>query len=451
MLVFISILVAVLALAISGGIGYQLWENIRRVKGLQHYISQLEAERNESQSIISARDGIIANAKQQCQALLSDAESRVGEFKKQEEMLKSEITDLVGKSKELQGQIRSLTESFEFSNLNFYAPHYNFEKALDFERALYNNRESQKALVKANTAIVVQTDFANADKKTIALLSKFLIRTFNSESDLLMKNVDYKNIVVYESRLNNSYEQLNKLTLRWGVALSDEFLKLKIAELRLCHEHQEKIHQEAEEQRQIKEIMREELRAEREMEKAKEDAEKEMQRYQELIARAMNAAQSAHGAEIEKKNAQIAVLQEQLQAVVEKVRSISQAQQTKTGYVYVISNIGSFGDGIFKIGMTRRLDPQERVDELGDASVPFAFDVHAMIRHDNAPELETKLHQRFENNRVNKINSRKEFFKVSLDEIEVAAREFGAQVQFTRIAEAKEYRESLAIEQRTSA
>ena len=160
----------------------------------------------------------------------------------------------------------------------------------------------------------------------------------------------------------------------------------------------------------------------------------------------MEAARAAHGAELEKMNAQIAVLQQQLDEAKAKERAISQAQLTKAGYVYVISNVGSFGENVFKIGMTRRLEPQERVDELGDASVPFQFDVHAMIYHENAPELESRLHQVFERNRVNKINPRKEFFRVSLDEIETVARQYKADVSFTKIAEAKEYRQSLAME-----
>ena len=182
------------------------------------------------------------------------------------------------------------------------------------------------------------------------------------------------------------------------------------------------------------------------MEKAKAEAEKEELKYQGLLDKMIEAARQAQGAELDRMNAQIAVLQQQLEEAKKKERAISQAQLNKAGYVYVISNIGSFGEKVFKIGMTRRLEPQERVDELGDASVPFQFDVHAMIYHENAPELETKLHQLFEKFRMDKINPRKEFFRVSLDEIEQVARQYKADVAITKIAEAKEYRQSLAIE-----
>ena len=122
-------------------------------------------------------------------------------------------------------------------------------------------------------------------------------------------------------------------------------------------------------------------------------------------------------------------------------------KNTRAGYVYVISNIGSFGEDVYKIGMTRRLEPLDRVKELGDASVPFQFDVHAMIFSDDAPTLENALHKKFADKSVNKINMRKEFFKVSLDDIESEVKKnHNAVVNFTKIAAAKEYRESLAIE-----
>ena len=126
-------------------------------------------------------------------------------------------------------------------------------------------------------------------------------------------------------------------------------------------------------------------------------------------------------------------------------RAISMAQQTKMGYVYIISNIGSFGEGVYKIGMTRRLDPEDRIRELSNASVPFKFDIHAMIFSEDAPALETLLHNAFEKNKVNKINSRKEFFRISLDEIENLIRESGIKATFIKTPEARDYREGLKL------
>lgn len=125
------------------------------------------------------------------------------------------------------------------------------------------------------------------------------------------------------------------------------------------------------------------------------------------------------------------------------------AQQTRCGYVYIISNIGSFGEGVFKIGMTRRLDPEDRIRELSNASVPFKYDIHAMIYSEDAPALETLLHNVFDSKKINKVNGRKEFFKVSLTEIEDKVREQGLDVQFITIPEARDYRETLRMEEQS--
>ena len=140
-------------------------------------------------------------------------------------------------------------------------------------------------------------------------------------------------------------------------------------------------------------------------------------------------------------------LEEKLKAVEkDKENVLDREKNTRSGFVYIISNIGSFGDDIYKIGMTRRLEPMDRIKELGDASVPFEFDVHAMIFSEDAPALENTLHTKFRDSQVNKVNPRKEFFKISLDEIEkVVKSEYNATVTFTKVAEAAQYRESLRI------
>lgn len=445
MLVLFSILSAVLMTSLFGGALYVLFDKQKLIKNQKQELETHRTKEAAAAEIINARDQIIAEANRIAETTVSKARQESDERNALCEKLDSAITDAKMKICEMSSLKSSLEEDIELNNLNFYKPHYNFEKALDYERALSINRSEQRAMIKAGKAVIAETGFIS-DKKLANLLIRLLLRTFNSECDLLIQNVDFKNVVTYENRINNSFEQLNKLTLKYYVMITPEFLKLKLEELRICHEFQEKKQQEAEEQRQIKEIMREEIRAEREMEKAKAEAEKEEQKYQALLDKMMEAARQAQGVELERMNAQIAVLQQQLEEAKEKERAISQAQLTKAGYVYVISNIGSFGENVFKIGMTRRLEPQERVNELGDASVPFQFDVHAMIYHENAPELETKLHQHFEKFRMNKINPRKEFFRVSLDEIEQVARQYKADVAITKIAEAKEYRQSLAIE-----
>ncbi|MCT1174786.1 GIY-YIG nuclease family protein [Lactococcus lactis] len=138
-------------------------------------------------------------------------------------------------------------------------------------------------------------------------------------------------------------------------------------------------------------------------------------------------------------------LQTQLSSVEDKKEEIASLALGKAGYVYVISNIGSFGDGIFKIGMTRRLEPQQRIDELGSASVPFKFDVHAFIFSDDAVGLEYKLHKMLNQNRVNKVNLRKEFFKVDIEKIEHIVEDIDPTASFNKTILAQEYRQSIAL------
>ena len=252
-----------------------------------------------------------------------------------------------------------------------------------------------------------------------------------------------------EERIYKAFEVINKLGEQNHIEITDEYLTLKLNELRLVHEYQEKLYEEKEEQRRIKEQMREEEKALREIEKAKREAEKEEERYQKALEKAKLDVEQAQGAKLEKLNENIRLLEEKLrQAHEQKERAVSRAQLTKSGHVYVISNIGSFGENVYKIGMTRRLDPVDRLKELGDASVPFSFDVHAMIYSENAPELENKLHKIFDSKRVNLVNLRKEFFKINLDEIEQSVVENHGEIEFTKIAEAKEYRESVAINEK---
>jgi len=162
---------------------------------------------------------------------------------------------------------------------------------------------------------------------------------------------------------------------------------------------------EREEQARIKAQIREEQRLEREVERELKQLQRERAAIQEALTRALAEAKDEHSAEVERLKARLAEAEDKSE------RAISRAQMTKSGHVYVISNIGSFGEGVFKIGVTRRLDPLDRIKELGDASVPFPFDVHMMISSDNAPTLENALHRTLHRLRINKVNPRKEFFK----------------------------------------
>ncbi|MGH9426912.1 MAG: DUF4041 domain-containing protein, partial [Terriglobia bacterium] len=289
--------------------------------------------------------------------------------------------------------------------------------------------------------------------RMVKLNEKLLLRAFNGECEAAVADVSWNNVTKMEERLRKSFEAINKLGEVLTVSVTQEFLGLKLDEVRLTYEYEEKRHQEREEQRRIKEQIREEERAKQEIEKAREEAEVEEARFQKALERAREEAARATGAQLQKLTEQIGSFESKLdEARKKKERAISRAELTKSGFVYVISNIGSFGDRVFKVGMTRRMEPMERVLELGDASVPFPFDVHAMLYSDNAPELENALHQLLQERQLNLVNPRKEFYRdVEIEEIESFVKTRGLSAQFIRQPEAREYRETLAKqEQRAS-
>ena len=227
----------------------------------------------------------------------------------------------------------------------------------------------------------------------------------------------------------------------------DNYIELKFEECKLQYQYTLKKQEEIAEQKLIKEQIREEQRAIKEFEKAIAEAEKEEKMYRNLLDKAQQELAQANEQERSEMEQRIAILEQQLaEAEAKEERAKSMAEQTRKGHVYVISNIGSFGEDVYKIGLTRRLEPMDRVKELGDASVPFPFDVHAMIYTDDAPALETALHREFHSQRVNAVNLRKEFFSVDLEEIKDAVEKIaGVDAEFKMTALAEDYYESLRL------
>lgn len=309
-----------------------------------------------------------------------------------------------------------LREQHDFVEHGLYEPLYDFDSSQGYAAKLEELREEQKFAIKEKSAVVFYTEWTaegsrTKGKKMENEYSKLLLRAFNGECDALIMKVRYNNVRAIEKRIDSLYEAVNKLGKTYMCEISFEYYQLKLRELYLVHEYQEKKQAEVEEQRQIREQMREEERAMREIERAIMDAEREEARYEKALEKARQEAEQATGAKHMRLEGEIERLQTLLdEAHQNRERAKSRAEMTHSGYVYIISNIGSFGEDVYKIGMTRRLDPMDRVAELGDASVPFTFDVHAMIFSEDAPRLEAALHRAFDSRRVNRINLRKEFF-----------------------------------------
>lgn len=348
--------------------------------------------------------------------------------------------------------------------IGYYEPRYDFEDVPSYEAELSRIRENQKAMLREDgtgnskgksAAYATQSLSFNgsaakgkaAQKKTL----KLMLRAFNGESDSFIARVNYRNVEAMEKRIRSAFDAINAITEKYDFCkLNPRYLDLRIQELQLVYEWEEAKQREKEEQAKIREQMREEEKAAREAEKAQQQADKDEVRYAELLRKAEQEVLMASEKDKAKLNSKIEELQQRIAEIEEKKRAISQAMLTKTGHVYIISNVGSFGENIFKIGMTRRLEPMDRVKELGDASVPFPFDVHAMIRTSDAPSLENALHKHFDQRRLNLENERKEFFRVSIDEIRQELNQLksdlgiDSELRLTLLAEAKEYRMSEA-------
>ena len=365
--------------------------------------------------------------------------------------LTQEYEQALAKYKELQGELSLLEENLEDISFGLYEPHFTFQTSDEYKEALEKLRDQERKLIHDGRAAVCPIhwtvrDSAKEGARMVKLHEKLLLRAFNGECDAAIANVSWNNVVKMEERIRKSFEAINKLGDVEKVSVTPEYLKLKLDEIRLTHEYEEKRHQEREEQHRVREEQREEEKARQEIEKAREDAEAEEVRFQRALERAREEAAKATGAQLEKLTQQISSFESKLdEARQRKERAISRAELTKSGFVYIISNIGSFGDNICKIGMTRRVDPHERVQELGGASVPFPFDTHAILYSEDAPGLEAALHQLFEPRRLNLVNPRREFYRdVGIDEVETFVRSKGFSAQFIKQPEAREFRETLA-------
>jgi hypothetical protein len=277
---------------------------------------------------------------------------------------------------------------------------------------------------------------------------KLILRSFNNECDASIINVKFNNVESIEKKLRKAFEILNTLGKRINISIVPGYLELKLQELYLCHEYQIKKQQEKEEQKRIREQMREEAKLLKEIEDRKLKIAKEERHFANALA-SLNAQmlRATNDAEKELLAKEQASIQQKLVELGKDMTDVlNREQNTRAGNVYIISNIGSFGENIYKIGVTRRLDPQERIDELGDASVPFDFDIHAVIFSDDAPALENALHKAFQHRRLNMINRRREFFNVTLEEIKhVIEHSFKKPVEFVELADAAEYRQSLLL------
>ena len=413
-------------------------------------INQLKSQLERYKSIIDI-EAEVASQKKDLEQLISSKKMEIKNIEDNINTLNTNYQTALETYTKLRKEVSIFESKLDLIEFGIYEPVYNFEKSDDYRTEQNLIIEMQKSLISGDIAAICNTTWTVGDSEAkgravVNRYKKLMLRAFNGECDVLIAKVKWNNVNQMKERMQKLFDAINKLGEGFNVYLNTQYLDLKRKELILEHEYQTKRQQEKEEMRAIQEELREEEKAKREFEQAQREAEKEEANYQKALDKARKEIELATGEKHDKLKSQIEKLEQELKEAQEKKeRALSMAQQTKRGHVYIISNIGSFGENVYKIGMTRRLEPTDRVKELGSASVPFQFDIHAMIYSEEAPTLENELHNAFANKKVNMLNYRKEFFKVTLDEIEQKTKEIGLNAEFSRLPEAMEYRETMAI------
>ena len=311
----------------------------------------------------------------------------------------------------------TLRERNDWQALGIYELSFSYETSVAYKVAIQNVVTRRKEMIRrkqaATCATVWRVNNSIKDGQLATDLSiKFTLRAFNNECEAILSRLRWNNFDLCAAAIRKAYGDINRLKQAEHISIADSYLQLWIYQLQLTFEQAQKVQAEKEEARRVREIEREKLKVERELEQALNDTEKEQERYRAVLAQARDELGADHSDQLKERVADLEIKLAQI--TKRRERALSMAQLTRSGYIYVISNLGSFGETVFKIGMTRRLDPMERIRELGDASVPFAFDVHAIIWTTDAPALEARLHQRLHSHRVNQVNYRKEFFRAEI-------------------------------------
>lgn len=388
------------------------------------------------------------------------------QFEDEKKKIDKDIYQLKLKREELHDQLKKLNQDIErkkndlfdiseevdLQDFGIYKPHYDCLSSEQYKERITGNRLLQKKMIKEKTAMNYFDGWTldGSKSKGRAMNNdnmKMVMRAFNYECDSIIDKVKYNNIEKIKDQIYKSANTINKLNIRNKIEIRPEYINLKIQELELVHEYRQKKQEEKEILREQRAEEREQAKLQKEIEAERKKIQKEQTHYQTAKEKYLKELTTAEDSQKEDIVNKIKDIDNHLEEINKNLQDIDYRQSNqRAGYVYVISNIGSFGENIYKIGMTRRLDPQDRVDELGDASVPFTFDVHAMIFSDDAPALENALHKAFDDKKVNLVNNRKEFFNVTLDEIKAEVKKHQEKmIEIKDIPEAEQFRETLML------
>lgn len=438
--VFFIFIISVIFLIVASVISFNISSKAETLENLETKLQKKEQQLSSREHNIFSKEHEVEKLQKQISGLTKGIIKARQEYNK----VIKETNDAI---KERDSELIMFEENYRPTLVNSLIP-LNIDDKLtssEIKNKLVIFKDKNKDLVKNKSVEFYKTFDSKVEKLN---LQKKILLLFNSEVAGLLNELTLGNINGIRNKIVISYERANKLFKNDGVQISRQYLEYKLNELDFNYQHLVKKNDEKEQRAAIKEQMIDEAKAQKELEKEQKRIEKEQRKFNneldktmKYLSKSTDSIQSEIYAEkIKELEAKIKELESDKADVTKRLAN------TRAGYVYVISNIGSFGDNVYKIGMTKRLNPLDRVNELGSASVPFKFDVHAMIFSDDAPTLENHLHKVFADKSVNKVNSRKEFFNVTLKEIEKEVLDnFDATVEFTEYAKAEEYRRSLEL------
>lgn len=424
---------------------------IRAAKGKA--VSIVDEAKEEAQKIRFNAQRAEEKATESAKLAQKNAEKIIADAKEQAKEIAGDALEAQGKAKEYEKIAQAMKRTIEGYGDEWLKPAYSLldELADEFGHAEAGQKLKEARALSARMVkdgMAANCGYVEDYRRNTAI--QFVIDAFNGKVDSILSKVKSDNYGILEQKIRDAYQLVNKNGAPFKNAhILPGYLDARLEELRWAVIVQELRRKAAEEQRELREKMREEERARREFERAQKEAAKEEAMLQKAMEKAKAMLASANEAQRAQYEAQLVELEQKLKEAEEKSqRALSMAQQTKRGTVYVISNVGSFGENVYKVGMTRRLEPLDRVKELGDASVPFPFDVHAFIESEDAPALETALHHELSLAQMNKVNPRKEFFRIDITTIKKMVESKGLEANWTMAAEAAEYRETKAIEER---
>ncbi|MFJ9870268.1 DUF4041 domain-containing protein [Streptomyces sp. NPDC101165] len=429
----------------------QLREWITRTQGRDAVQVQeaLHQAREEATAVRAAADAeadqIRRQARDEVKQQREEAKTagkEAAQARKEAEKIRNETYKASSRLAELQAQVVTTDETVMLQQVGIYAYRHQLEDAIAYRTRLDSLQADIKNLARTDQAVLAAQDWTvngsvRAGRKMVRDFSKLMLRAYNAEADYAVRTMKPHRLTSLVDRLYKSRETIAKLGATMNIRISDAYHDARVRELQLTADFLQKKEEEREAQREIRAREREEAAAQRELDREREKLQKEQRHYQAALERLRARGDADAVAEMEAKLEEI----EQALSSVE-----ARAANIRAGYVYVISNIGAFGERMVKIGMTRRLEPLERVYELSGAAVPFRFDVHALIFSKDAVGLESQLHQEFAEHRVNRVNARKEFFRVTPAQVREALQRHAGQhlVEFAEEPQALEWRASQA-------